>query len=817
MGQVDRGPVQHELGRLLRDGISARSDAELLGRFGATGDEAAFEALVTRHGPMVRGVCGRLLRDPHDVDDAFQATFLVLARKGPGLRDPDRLAPWLYGVASRVAAKARGRKARLAARPLSDDLPARDDPRAEWSDLRAIVDAELARLPSKQRDVLVACLLAGASEQEAARSLACPVGTVKSRLSRAKEALRGRLVRRGVAPAAALAAVSSGEAFASPASSKLIRATVAAVAAQAAPPPAVAILAQGAAPTMLAKTAAALALVGGLGFLGLASPAWTDGPPAAQPAAAPPRSPKPSAEAARIRDRNLRTILLAMHNYHSANGAFPAAAFRTRFGVPLLSWRVAILPYLDQKALYDEFHLDEPWDSPHNKTLIPRMPPVFQTPDLPAGEGRTRFRGFRASFSVVTFDGGVKHEGTVIPNEKLATMFDSVQGQAAGAALPRGVSLGEVTDGTSNTAFLAVASQDVEWTKPEEIPLTGPEASPPVSNHDPRGYILGMVDGSIRYLPKSTDRDRKLSKLATRAGGEVVSFDPPAQAEGAEGRPPEPAVTDPAIADDERERLISNLKLIGLGMHTYMSARYDLTLPSEAIYAPDGRPLLSWRVALLPHLGAEAKALYEQFHLDEPFDSPHNQALIPRMPKLFETPGLSTPPGQTRIRGYAGEGAAFDPALFAKASRGVQLQEITDGTSNTVFLTVSRASIVWTQPGELPFGPDRAFMKPAEVGPSGYLLLMVDGLVRELPGSLPGRDAIVGAALTRAGDEIIDWSGEKPVEPLRPTEPPVPPAIDRGDVQDPSAPSAPPSVERRLQDIEAKLERILQRLEGPKP
>jgi RNA polymerase sigma factor (sigma-70 family) len=206
MRSSDKGLVLRDLDRLFRRGTVSSGDGALLRRFLAEGDESAFEELVARHGPMVLGVCRRLLASPQDADDAFQATFLVLVRKAGRLRDPDRLGPWLYGVATRVAAKARARAARRRHEPLVEVGSLRES-RADWLDLMPILDAELGRLPLRQRDVLVMCLLDGASVEEASRRLGCPVGTVKSRLARAREALRSRLTRRGVTPAAALAAL----------------------------------------------------------------------------------------------------------------------------------------------------------------------------------------------------------------------------------------------------------------------------------------------------------------------------------------------------------------------------------------------------------------------------------------------------------------------------------------------------------------------------------------------------------------------------------------------------------------------------------
>ena len=116
MSTSPKASVLQDLDRLFQRGIAASGDGALVDRFLVDGNESAFEALVARHGPMVRGVCRRLLVNPHDVDDAFQATFLVLVRKAKQLRDPDRLGPWLYGVARRVATKTRTRRRPSSAR-----------------------------------------------------------------------------------------------------------------------------------------------------------------------------------------------------------------------------------------------------------------------------------------------------------------------------------------------------------------------------------------------------------------------------------------------------------------------------------------------------------------------------------------------------------------------------------------------------------------------------------------------------------------------------------------------------------------------------
>lgn len=183
--------------------LTGLNEAGLLDRFVAQRDERAFALLVARLGPLVLGVCRRMLTDPADVDDAFQATFLVLIRKGPSLSDPERLPAWLYGVAYRVASRARTQAWRRRRRERTGQvLESVVGPvhRERDMDLEAVIDDELARLPARLRETVILCDLEGESLPEAGRRLGCPVGTVKSRLSRARGRLKGRLVRRGVAP-----------------------------------------------------------------------------------------------------------------------------------------------------------------------------------------------------------------------------------------------------------------------------------------------------------------------------------------------------------------------------------------------------------------------------------------------------------------------------------------------------------------------------------------------------------------------------------------------------------------------------------------
>jgi RNA polymerase sigma factor (sigma-70 family) len=204
-------------------------DADLLGRFATNRDEAAFAVLVRRHGPMVLGVCQRLLANHQSAEDAFQATFLLLAKKARWLRRPEGLGPWLYGVARRVAHKARSRlRFAVNIEEVTVTTQSEADPSAaaEWSELRGILDDAIARLPQRYRAPVVLCYLQGLTNAEAAARLRCPLGTVATRLSRARDRLRALLTRHGVAPATgALTAALTPDVTAAFVSDVLLRST----------------------------------------------------------------------------------------------------------------------------------------------------------------------------------------------------------------------------------------------------------------------------------------------------------------------------------------------------------------------------------------------------------------------------------------------------------------------------------------------------------------------------------------------------------------------------------------------------------------
>lgn len=224
--------VLRQVGRLFSTGtITGLTDRQLLDRFLVRRDEAAFEAIVARHGPMVLGVCRDLLRDPADADDAFQAAFLVLLRRSGSIRDRDGVGGWLHRVTYRIALRARREASRRPALGTTADEPAgkHDGPAEDVvrRELRCLVRRELDRLPEKYRAPIVLCDLEGLTHDEAAVRLAWPIGTVKGRLSRGRDRLRDRLIRRGVTtPALAVGAVLTADGVRAAVSEPLIRKTV---------------------------------------------------------------------------------------------------------------------------------------------------------------------------------------------------------------------------------------------------------------------------------------------------------------------------------------------------------------------------------------------------------------------------------------------------------------------------------------------------------------------------------------------------------------------------------------------------------------
>ncbi len=270
--------LQHINRILLADDLVDMPDAELVGRFVTRRDDAAFTALVRRYGPIVFGVCRRVLRHEQDAEDAFQATFIVLARDAAFVKCAGEVGNWLYGVAYNIARKAKAARHR---RELKEQqAAARQQPESSadaLDDLREILDAELHALPDKYRAPIVLCDLRGLTAREAAVEIGCPPKTLGTRLSRGRSLLARRLTRRGVALSATAlpAALASRATAAVPLEllgSTVHAATAFAADSAAAVTPAVAALTTGASNVMMLKTLkyTAVLICGTLVLAGLA-------------------------------------------------------------------------------------------------------------------------------------------------------------------------------------------------------------------------------------------------------------------------------------------------------------------------------------------------------------------------------------------------------------------------------------------------------------------------------------------------------------------------------------------------------------------
>jgi RNA polymerase sigma factor (sigma-70 family) len=214
MAKKSLGSVLPHICRLAAvQGARELGDRELLERFVAGKDEAAFATLVERHAPMVLAVCRRTLGSPHDAEDACQASFLVLAQKAGSIRKTTSLPSWLHGVASRVAANLKRERMRRCRREQQSQGPATPDPAAEvsWREVQTVLDEELERLPECFRAPLILCYLDGRTRDEAAQRLGVSVACLHGRLERGRKALCERLLRRGVTLSAALVATAIGE------------------------------------------------------------------------------------------------------------------------------------------------------------------------------------------------------------------------------------------------------------------------------------------------------------------------------------------------------------------------------------------------------------------------------------------------------------------------------------------------------------------------------------------------------------------------------------------------------------------------------
>jgi RNA polymerase sigma factor (sigma-70 family) len=474
------------------DDPTGPADVDLLARFAATRDEAAFELLVWRHAGLIQRVCQGVLGDHHAAEDAAQAAFLILARKAHTFAGHGSVVGWLYRIARRVAFRlAKDRSRREAASTGLDRIPAVQSESTASSDEVEALCAEVDRLPARYRVPVLLCFFEGLTHMEAARRTGWAIGTVAGRLARAKDLLARRLTSKGVGVTTVVLALPAGNFVGNTA-----RAAVAFSVRGAVVPgvePSIYHLAEGVLNAMITTklklvATGALVCIAAAGTWGLTvvaapqSPTTQALPSVAQP---PTQPPQPSAEE-RLRNaaqwtiskNNLKQIMLAMYNYYEVNGHFPQN-ITDKDGKPLLSWRVAILPFIEQSELYEKFKLAEPWDSESNKKLLAAMPKLYGAVFATKNDTKTYYQVFAGT--------GTPFE----PGKK--------------------VRLVDITDGTSNTLGVVEAGPPVEWSKPADIPYDPKQPLPKIEKPFKTVFNVAVMDGSVRSF--RPDLEEKLLRL----------------------------------------------------------------------------------------------------------------------------------------------------------------------------------------------------------------------------------------------------------------------------------------------------------------
>lgn len=382
---------------------------------------------------------------------------------------------------------------------------------------------------------------------------------------------------------------------------------------------------------------------------------------------------------------NLRAIGVGLHAFHGAKNQFPCADPK----ISKLSWRVQMLPYIEQKDLYKKFKHDEAWDSEHNKKLLAEMPKIFQDPRFPA------------------------------PKEKGLTYFQSMKGSGAVLGSPAGITLTTIMNqnGSSHTILVVEAGEPIPWTKPDELDF---DSKNPFPKLGPKGedFLILFADGTCNVVPAAFDQ--KVIRLATRYNNMEPFIQP--------GERMERRKSDTKKEGDEEKAKLrqsaKNLRTIGMAFQTF-AKKHDDNLPC----ADPKVSKLSWRVQLL--LNLEAEALYKKFKHDEAWDSEHNKKLLAEMPKVFQNPRFPAPKdkGMTYYQGFKGEGTVLgskDPVTFTSI-------ENWNGKIRTILVAEAGTAVPWTKPDDLEITPGKD--RPNLGGPKygDFLVLLADGKCRLVP------------------------------------------------------------------------------------
>ena len=395
-----------------------------------------------------------------------------------------------------------------------------------------------------------------------------------------------------------------------------------------------------------------------------------------------------SPEKTRESVNHLKQLALAMHNYYSKHQHFPPAVVVGPDGKTPHSWRVELLPYLDEQNLFDQYRLNEPWDSPANKQVLEKMPSVMRSPYEDA-------TSLNSSYYVFTGPG---------------TIFDG----------PNGTTFQAITDGTSNTLLIVESKQNTPWTRPEDLPFDPKHPPTQVKGYVGGRFLAALADGSVHVFRNENVKDQ-LAWLIQRADGNLID-------QAKLFNTPKPAARKRALLSDNKlASTKNNLKRLGLAMYNYHDTHGHL--PPAVVLGPDGKTPHSWRVELLPFV--DQNSLYREYRMNEPWDSAANLKVLAQMPDVFRSPFDDPKSIKSGYYVLVGPGTVFGE------SAGIKVSDITDGTSNTIMLVETKRDIPWTKPEDLPFDANQPLPALGGFLDGMFVVAMADGSVGVLNVDLP--------------------------------------------------------------------------------
>jgi RNA polymerase sigma factor (sigma-70 family) len=793
-------------------GCQEWSDGDLLERFVALHEEAVFEVLLKRHGPLVLGVCQRVLQQEQDAEDAFQATFLVLARRAGSIRKRASLGSWLYGVAYRLSLKVKANAARRRARErrvaaMSQPELFVDD--LAWRELRPVLDQELQRLPDKYRTPLVLCYLEGKTHTEAAQALGWPVGSLAKRLNRAKELLRVGLLKRGVTLSSGLLAVLLAEKTRAALPTALIessrKAAVLVALGQAVTgvvSTEVATLAEGAVRTMLlTKLKIGFVVLMGVALLavatGLADPrkpleeTWTDLQDE-QPAIGA-RAERP-ADLKHIPVNALGFIRIAVRDLWASPAMQKIRQQSAGNGV------AAVLQDMEKHLGIKIDDLEAisvmllPGETPQGP---PSSPAVLFTTIKPYARERVYIAltpgTQEQSFGGITFYAGQHPESTALTylSERtfLMTTKSTLQryagvlktsngGQPLAASLKLAEQNHAIVGGFHVPPYLA------QLMKREPLPPPAAFLSPlfDLENGSLTVDFNGQAQARIQ-LHFASDEAAEKAADALQTGVGVLKQLVAAVPNEARQDPLAAALLQEATSDLRTVRVTQQKSGVQVAAQGDTATLLSSVLPGiqktrlAAARTVDSNNLKQMVIALhnyhatYNHLPPatiadkdgkpllswrvailpyiEQEALYRQFHLDEPWDSEHNSKLLEKMPQIYAIPNHpAKEPSATYYQVFTGKGTPFDNPI------GNAFTDITDGLSNTLMIVEAARAVPWTKPEDLTYAADKALPKLGGVYAEGFMAAFCDGSVQFI--SKNTSEQKVRALITRNGGEIVE-------------------------------------------------------------